>query len=314
MDDPLLSSEHELSERPVVPPLRPRPRAMSNHDLDAAVDLHPVDSDTDTGMRWVDMILLVGPEIVAERLKNSWENIGISAALTTTMAFAGIFVAPPDDGSSVPRTICIQLYALSMTISFFSSILAVAFAVLLISRINRIPRNTDLKWFLMRYQMIHELPPKIFEVGLLSLVLGVAFVIYPIFNLGVASVGFSICIPGMLGFYKMFTRMKKEIDGRLTSAIDNLPELRHAFKKLDANGDGVLTLEEINTAMEQDEELRQGLGLDPKKNNEIFKAMDLNGDNFIRWSEFKVYFGKAKADTPSAHEALTHRTLADIPK
>jgi hypothetical protein len=60
-----------------------------------------------------------------------------------------------------------------------------------------------------------------------------------------------------------------------------------AFKKMDANGDGKLTLEEFKKAVES--RPKGKLKDNPEMVAKIFERMDANGDGYVTLAEFKKF-------------------------
>src|SRR6266404_3172707 len=60
-----------------------------------------------------------------------------------------------------------------------------------------------------------------------------------------------------------------------------------AFKKMDANGDGKITLEEFKKAVESRPQGK--LKDNPEMAAKVFERMDANGDGFVTLDEFKKF-------------------------
>merc|ERR1711934_376197 len=95
----------------------------------------------DQGFGWVDMVHIAGPQVAEERLKSYWTSIGVTSALTGSMAFAGIYTGPVEHyGADKTPSVIIELYAIAMGLSFVTSLTAVICSTLLHSRLNALPR------------------------------------------------------------------------------------------------------------------------------------------------------------------------------
>jgi hypothetical protein len=92
-------------------------------------------------MRWIDMLLVAGPVVAEERLKNAWNNSAIAAALICTMAFSGIFMKPEHHDGDWVRSACIYVYGYAIVASFLMSALSVVLAVAMLTRLNMLPRH-----------------------------------------------------------------------------------------------------------------------------------------------------------------------------
>lgn len=89
--------------------------------------------------------------------------------------------------------------------------------------------------------------------------------------------------------------------GRSSSlSQDDVEQLRNAFARVDANGDGGITRDEIMSAIRKDRDLGHMLGLHGETDDErvfeagrVFQSMDTDGDEEIDVDEFVNYFGVA---------------------
>ncbi len=90
--------------------------------------------------------------------------------------------------------------------------------------------------------------------------------------------------------------------GGRSSALsqEDVEQLRNAFARVDANGDGGITRDEIMSAIRQDRDLGHMLGLHGETDDErvfeagrMFQSMDTDGDEEIDFDEFVNYFGVA---------------------
>lgn len=68
---------------------------------------------------------------------------------------------------------------------------------------------------------------------------------------------------------------------------DTLPELRHAFDVLDADHDGLLSVEEVRHVFGN-----VGERLSPEEIDDMFAAVDLNHDGRITFEEFERLVGQ----------------------
>ncbi|XP_053871104.1 calcium-binding protein 5-like [Malaclemys terrapin pileata] len=67
-----------------------------------------------------------------------------------------------------------------------------------------------------------------------------------------------------------------------TAGMIGLQEMRDAFKEFDTNGDGEITLDELQLAMQR----LMGERLTPREISDVVKEADINGDGTVDFEEF----------------------------
>jgi dynein light chain 1 len=72
----------------------------------------------------------------------------------------------------------------------------------------------------------------------------------------------------------------------------NAMQLKEMFERMDADGNGTLSVKELKDAM-QDEDVRLFLKLKADKVDEAFKKMDEDGSGDVSWDEFQAFFSVA---------------------
>ena len=105
--------------------------------------------------------------------------------------------------------------------------------------------------------------------------------------------------------------------------VVKVPQLRAAFQRVDANGDGVITRDEIIAAIRQDAEMGDLLGLGGETGDgrvfevgRLFQQMDTDGDHSIDVDEFIAFFrGSTGARASSGeHDVEAGQTGQDSEK
>merc|ERR1712178_168655 len=69
----------------------------------------------------------------------------------------------------------------------------------------------------------------------------------------------------------------------------NGAELKELFDKIDADGNGEVSVKELKEAL-KDEEVQAHLKLTAAKVDETFKQIDTDGSGALSWEEFEKYF------------------------
>lgn len=245
------------------------------------------------GFNWTDMIHVTDPRDASERLKAYWTSVGVTAALLCSIAFSGLYTGPFEDKfEDKSSSIVTELYVISMGACFLSTLAALMLCTILTSRMNALPRDEDVKWFIIEFRDYHLLPTRFFQIGCFFMVIGVLFGVQALYSTGMASlllwvIGLSLLVATYLGYM----HLKQCTNLRLSSAIGNIAELRALFKLIDEDGGGSIDVDELKCALETDPSLCESLGITQKYAEKVFEKVDDGGDGEISWEEFKVFFG-----------------------
>eukprot|EP00656_Telonema_subtile_P039471 TRINITY_DN44578_c0_g1_i3.p1 TRINITY_DN44578_c0_g1~~TRINITY_DN44578_c0_g1_i3.p1 ORF type:complete len:236 (+),score=46.81 TRINITY_DN44578_c0_g1_i3:112-819(+) len=235
------------------------------------------------------MVHITGPRDASERLKSYWTSIGVTAALLCSMAFSGLFTGPIDHDS---QGVIAELYVLCMGASFLCSLAATIMATLLHSRLNGLPRDVDLKWFIMEFHDHHLMPTRFFQAGCFFIILAVLFGIHSLYPVRTAAILWMLGAILIVGTYLGYANVQAKTKLRLSKAISNTAQLRTVFKKIDSDSGGTLDVEELQTALRSEPQLAKFLGVTAKHVEKVFDRIDDDGGGEISWEEFKVYFGR----------------------
>jgi len=243
------------------------------------------------GFSWTDMVHITGARDAAERLKNYWESIGVTAALLCAMAFSGLYTGPIEFTNVGEPTIYIELYVLLMGASFLCTLAAVVLSILLHSRLNGLPRDADVKWFILEFADVHLLPTRFFQAGCFFIVIATMVGVHQLYPLRVSIILWALGLALIAASYVGYVHIRDKTDQRLANAISNMAQLRQVFKQIDADGSGTLDVEELQGALDADDSLAGFLGVTKKHVAKVFDRIDQDGGGEISWEEFKVFFG-----------------------
>eukprot|EP00658_Telonema_sp_P-2_P040763 TRINITY_DN29149_c0_g1_i1.p1 TRINITY_DN29149_c0_g1~~TRINITY_DN29149_c0_g1_i1.p1 ORF type:complete len:199 (-),score=63.22 TRINITY_DN29149_c0_g1_i1:120-716(-) len=195
--------------------------------------------------------------------------------------------------SLVGSEMCIRdRYVIAMGASFLCSLAATIMATLLHSRVNELPRDLDIKWFIIEFADYHMMPTRFFQAGCAFIVLAVLFGIHTLYPLRTSLVLW--CLGGALLVVcaLAYLTMQSKTRTRLSRAISNTQSLRAVFKKVDQDRGGTIDFDELRAALEADPTLAKFLGVTAKQIEKVFDRIDDDGGGEITWEEFKIYFGR----------------------
>jgi len=246
-----------------------------------------------SGFSWTDMVHITGARDAAERLKNYWESIGVTAALLCAMAFSGLYTGPIEfvKITASSSTLIIEIYVLLMGASFLCTLAAVILSILLHSRLNGLPRDADVKWFILEFADVHLLPTRFFQAGCFFIVIATMVGVHALYPLRVSIILWLLGLALITASYLGYVHIRDKTDSRLANAISNMAQLRQVFKQIDADHGGTLDVEELQAALEADDTLAGFLGVTKKHVEKVFDRIDQDGGGEITWEEFKVFFG-----------------------
>ena len=179
-----------------------------------------------------------------------------------------------------------------MIASFVSAILSVAVATMLLTRISMLPRTADVSWFIQKFYWLHTVPAKTFEVSIIFLLVGVVFVLFPMFNLVIAGLGLAMAVTAAAFFIPVLNEIRIATNTRLEHAVGNVPHLMSVFKSMDIDQDGVVNLDELRKFLLENSAAKELIDHDHGTIEETLTRMDVNGDHCITWPEFRLYFAK----------------------
>lgn len=273
-----------VSPSPENSPLTPTTAMLTSrsHDVEA--------SGGNYGFNWTDMVHITGARDAAERLKNYWESIGVTAALICSMAFSGLYTGPIEHHETADSAMA-EMYVFFMGCSFLCTLAAVILSILLHSRLNGLPRDEDIKWFILEFSDIHLLPTRFFQAGCGTIIVGMMFGVHSLYPRRVSFLLWSLGLALLVASYYGYVYIRNKTNMRLSNAISNMAQLRSVFKKIDKDSSGTIDVEELQSALQDDVNMCRFLGVTQKHVSKVFDRIDQDGGGEITWEEFKVFFG-----------------------
>jgi len=172
--------------------------------------------------------------------------------------------------------------------SFFTMLLSIFLNIILYSESAKWTRQTDIKWFLLRYRWWFLVPTNLAFVGIWFMMTSLCCVVYMTHgrNLCIAAITGAVgSVVGAMSFYGWLVLSAKH---HITDTIMSMREALKLFQMVDRDNSGTIDSAELKEAL-RDPAVYRDLGVPVDKIHLAFAQISNGGDS-ITWHQFVDYF------------------------
>jgi hypothetical protein len=176
--------------------------------------------------------------------------------------------------------------------AFFTLVLAIFLNIVLYSESAKWTRQTDIKWFLLRYRWWFLVPVNIGFLGIFCMMASLCGMIYMhhgdvmMWCAIASSTVFLICASAFYGWLEL------SASHHIDDTINSMHEALKLFQLVDVDNNGTITAEELHAAL-QNPAIYQNLGVPLDKIHLAFTQISGGGDR-ITWNQFVDFFAPTK--------------------
>ena len=243
---------------------------------------------------WADLFMVAEAKDIAKHLMDRWNNVGVVAALSASMAVTMDVLDSSDyTGDERPQA---KIFAAVTGISFMLSLASVLASLVLFIQLNSLFRDEDIKWFIKETEAYHFLPSQLLMVAIAAMVVGHAVMIsmmYDDITSLIVAIG-SFCV---LAFcYWFYNHLKVKVDVRLCQLVTNVDELRMVFAMIDTKHRGKVTVDKLRRKL-TDPVIQNYIQVEASRINKVVLVIDADQDGWVTWEEFRDHLTNRRMNT-----------------
>jgi len=244
---------------------------------------------------WADLFMVADAKDIAKHLMDRWNNVGVVAALSASMAVTMDVLDSSDytGGDERPEA---KFFAAVTGISFVLSLASVLAALILFIQVNSLFRDEDIKWFIKETEAYHFLPSHLLMMAIATMVVGHAVMIammYDDVTTLIVAIG-SVCT---LAFcYWFYNHLKVKVDARLCQLVTNVDELRMIFSMIDTKNRKKVTVEKMRRKL-LDPVIQNYIQVEASRIEKVVSVIDADQDGWVTWEEFRDHLTNRRMNT-----------------